>query len=182
MTKRKIEYWVIPPQANAEFVANMEEVLETYEKAYDPAHPVLCMDEQPVQLLKETRVPIKATKEHGERVDYEYERNGTASIFMFAEPLSGYRQATARAQRTKVEWALEVAAMLDTRYADCEVVTLVLDKLNTHTKGAFYEAFDPDKARAYLRRLHFCYTPKHGSWLKSKTSLSIRIITSRHSI
>jgi hypothetical protein len=165
MTKRMIEYWVIPPQTNAEFVAHMEEVLETYEKAYDSAHPVLCMDEQPVQLLRETRLPIEATKAHGKRVDYEYERNGTASIFMFAEPLSGYRQASARAQRTKVEWALKVAHMLDTRYADSDVVTLVMDNLNTHTKGAFYEAFEPDKARAYLRRLRFCYTPKHGSWL-----------------
>lgn len=165
MTKRMIEYWVIPPDTNAEFVANMEEVLETYAKAYDPARPVLCMDEQPVQLLKETRVPIKATKSHGKRVDYEYERNGTASIFMFAEPLSGYRQATARAHRTKVEWALEVAHLLDTRYAKCDFVTLVMDNLNTHTKGAFYEAFPPETARAYLRRLEFCYTPKHGSWL-----------------
>ena len=160
-----IEYWVIPPDTNAEFVANMEEVLETYAKAYDPARPVLCMDEQPVQLLKETRVPIKATKSHGKRVDYEYERNGTASIFMFAEPLSGYRQATARAHRTKAEWALEVAHLLDTRYAKCDFVTLVMDNLNTHTKGAFYEAFPPETARAYLRRLEFCYTPKHGSWL-----------------
>ena len=165
MTKRMIEYWVIPPNANGEFVAHMENVLETYEKAYDPSHPVLCMDEQPVQLLKETRVAIKASKRHGERVDYEYERNGTASIFMFAEPLSGYRQATARAQRTKIEWALEVAHMLDTRYADCDVITLVMDNLNTHTQGAFYDAFEPEKARAYLRRLEFCYTPKHGSWL-----------------
>jgi hypothetical protein len=91
MTKRKIEYWVIPPEQDAEFVACMEEVLETYAEAYDPRHPVLCMDEQPIQLLKETQVPIGATKEHGKRVDYEYERNGTASIFMFAEPLSGFR-------------------------------------------------------------------------------------------
>ena len=165
MTKRKIEYWVIPPETNAEFVAHMEEVLETYERAYDSTHPVLCMDEQPVQLLKETRVPIEATQEHGKRVDYEYERNGTASIFMFAEPLAGYRQATARVRRTKVDWALEVAHLLDTRYAHCDVVTLVMDNLNTHTKGAFYEAFEPDKANAYLRRLTFCYTPKHGSWL-----------------
>src|SRR4029077_20237298 len=86
MTKRKIEYWVIPPEQDAEFVACMEEVLETYEQAYDPQRPVLCMDEQPYQLFKETRVPIEPTKEHGKRVDYEYERNGTASIFMFAEP------------------------------------------------------------------------------------------------
>jgi len=92
-------------------------------------------------------------------------RNGTASIFMFAEPLSGFRQATARERRTKKDWAIEVAQLLDTRYADCERVTLVLDNLNTHTKGAFYEAFPPDRARAYLKRIEFCYTPKHGSWL-----------------
>src|SRR5258708_22719564 len=113
MTKRKIEYWVIPPEQDPEFVACMEEVLETYAEAYDPKHPVLCMDEQPVQLLKETRVPITATKEHGERVDYEYERNGTASIFLFAEPLSGFRQATARQPRTKVHLAIEMAQILD---------------------------------------------------------------------
>lgn len=160
-----IEYWVIPPEANAEFAADMEEVLATYAKAYDPAHPVVCMDEQPVQLLKETRQPIEATKAHGKRIDYEYERNGTASIFMFAEPLVGYRQATARSRRTKIEWALEVAQLLETRYADCDRVTLVMDNLNTHTKGAFYEAFKPAVARTYLQRLQFCYTPKHGSWL-----------------
>ena len=165
MTKRKIEYWVIPPAQDAEFVACMEEVLETYAAAYDPQHPVLGMDEQPVQLLKETRVPIAATTEHGQRVDYEFERHGTASIFLFAEPLSGFRQASARARRTKADGAIEVAPLLDTRYADCEYVTLVCDNLNTHTKGAFYEAFEPDLARAYLKRLQFCYTPKHGSWL-----------------
>jgi len=109
MTKRKIESWVIPPDQDAECVACMEDVLATYEKAYDPQPPVLCMDEQPVQLLKETRVPIAATTQHGKRVDDEYERHGTASIFMFAEPLSGFRQATARERRTKVDWAIEVA-------------------------------------------------------------------------
>lgn len=165
MTRRKIEYWVIPPEQNGEFVACMEGVLETYARAYDPRHPVLCMDEQPVQLLKETRVPIAATKDHGRRVDYEYERNGTASIFLFAEPLSGFRQATARPRRTKEDWAVEVAALMDGRYAGGATVTLVCDNLNTHTKGAFYEAFDPERARGYVRRLDFCYTPKHGSWL-----------------
>lgn len=160
-----IEYWVIPPEQEAEFVACMEEVLETYAVAYDSQQPVLCMDEQPVQLLKETRLFIAATKDHGRRVDYEYERNGTASIFMFAEPLSGFRQATARERRTKEDWAFEVARLLDTRYADCPKVTLVLDNLNTHTKGAFYEAFDPAVARAYIKRIEFVFTPKHGSWL-----------------
>jgi len=165
MTKRKIEYWVIPPDADGEFVGNMEEVLETYVKAYDPACPVVCMDEQPVQLIGEKRVPIPPTNEHPERVDYEYERLGTASIFMFAEPLSGFRQATARPRRTKDDWAQEVAHLLDTRYAGVERITLVCDNLNTHTKGAFYEAFSPEKARDYVRRIDFVYTPKHGSWL-----------------
>lgn len=165
MTKRNIEYWVIPPESDAEFTACMEEVLETYEKPYDPAHPVLCMDEQPVQLIGETRVPIPATKKHPKRVDYEYERKGTASIFMFTEPLAAFRQATARPHRTKSDWALEVAHLLDTRYAEVGQVTLVCDNLNTHTKGAFYEAFEPEQARQYVRRINFCYTPKHGSWL-----------------
>ena len=165
MTKRMIDYWVIPPENDAEFVACMEEVLETYEIPYDSSRPVICMDEQPVQLLKETRVAIEATKDHPKRVDYEYERNGTASIFMFTEPLSGFRQATARSQRTKADWAREVAGLLDTRYADCEKVTVVLDNLNVHTKGAFYEAFEPATARAYVKRIEFVFTPKHGSWL-----------------
>jgi hypothetical protein len=165
MTKRKIEYWVIPPEADAEFVANMEEVLETYAQPYDARHPVLCMDEQPIQLLKETRVPIAATENHPRRVDYEYERAGTASIFMFCEPLSGWRQVTVRERRTKIDWAIEVEELLRTRYASADKVILVSDNLNTHTKGAFYEAFEPETARAIVRRLEFRHTPKHGSWL-----------------
>ena len=96
MTKRKIEYWVIPPEADAEFAASMEEVLDVYARPYDSRYPVLCMDEQPIQLLKETRTPIAGTKKHPRRVDYEYERAGTASIFMFCEPLSGWRQVSVR--------------------------------------------------------------------------------------
>ena len=165
MTRRKIDYWVIPPEADGEFVAGMEEVLETYAQLYDAKHPVVCMDEQPIQLLKETRVPIPATREHPRRVDYEYERAGTASIFMFCEPLSGWRQVTVRERRTKIDWATEVEELLRTRYALAEKVILVSDNLNTHTKGAFYEVFDPEKARQIVRRLEFRHTPKHGSWL-----------------
>jgi hypothetical protein len=164
-TRQSTEYWVIPPEADAEFVACMEEVLDTYERPYDPAHPVICMDEKPVQLVKEVRKPIEATSSHPKRVDYEYERAGTASIFMFCEPLAGWRQTTTRQQRTKPEWARQVAHLLDTRYADCRQVTLICDNLNTHTKGAFYEVFPPEQARQYVRRIHFVYTPKHGSWL-----------------
>ena len=143
----------------------MEDVLEIYARPCDPNHPVVCMDEQPVQLIGETRVPIPATKQHPQRVDYEYERKETASILTFVEPLAAFRLATARPQRTKADWAVEVAALLDARYADCETVTLISDNLNTHTKGAFYEAFPPEKARGYVRRLNFVHTPKHGSWL-----------------
>lgn len=165
MTNRKIEYWVIPPESDAEFVANMEDVLETYEKPYDPDCPVLCMDEQPVQLLKETREPIPATADHGKRVDYEYERAGTANIFMFTEPLCGWRDVAVRQTKTKFDWATEMARLLEGRYAECERVILVCDNLNTHTKGAFYEVFEPERARSLVRRLEFHYTPKHGSWL-----------------
>jgi hypothetical protein len=165
MTKRKIEYWVIPPEADAEFAASMEEVLDVYARPYDSRYPVLCMDEQPIQLLKETRKPIAGTKEHPRRVDYEYERAGTASIFMFGEALSGWRQVSVRDRRTKVDWAQEVEELLRTRYASAAKVILVCDNLNTHTKGAFYEAFEPEKARLLVRRLEFCHTPKHGSWL-----------------
>jgi len=143
----------------------MEQVLAVYARPYDPQQRVVCMDEQPVQLVKEWREPMAATLEHPKRVDYQYERNGTASVFLFSEPLAGFRQVTARAQRTKSDWALEVAQFLDTHYREGQTVTLVVDNLNTHTRGAFYEAFEPERARGYLQRLQFCYTPKHGSWL-----------------
>ena len=116
-------------------------------------------------LIGETRVAIPATRTHAKRVDYEYERCGTASIFMFAEPLCAFRQATARPQRTKSDWAEEVAHVLDTRYAKCDTVTLVSDNLNTHMIGAFYEVFPLGQARAYVKRLDLVHTPKHGSWL-----------------
>ena len=165
MNNRNIEYWVIPPESDAEFVASMEDVLETYEKPYDPMHPVLCMDEQPVQLIKDVRAPIDETVEHARRVDYEYERAGVANIFMFTEPLAGWREAFARETKTKVDWALIVAELLEGRYSHCETITLVCDNLNTHTRGAFYEVFEPSRARALVKRIEWCYTPKHGSWL-----------------
>lgn len=165
MTNRKIEYWVIPPEADAEFAAGMEDVLEIYSKPYDPACPVVCMDEQPVQLLKETREPIPGTAKHAKRVDYEYERAGTANIFMFTEPLAGWREVAVRPTKTKIDWAIEMARLLEGRYAHCPKIILVCDNLNTHTKGAFYEAFAPDRARGLVRRLEFHQTPKHGSWL-----------------
>ena len=165
MTKRKIQYWVIPPEADSEFAACMEEILDTYAQPYDADYPVVCMDEQPVQLTKETRTPVQATGRHPRRVDYEYERAGTACIFMFTQPLRGWREVRVRPRRTKVDWAFEMEALLRTHCADAKKVILVSDNLNTHTKGAFYEAFEPGKARSLVQRLEFRHTPKHGSWL-----------------
>lgn len=165
MSNRQIEYWVIPPEADAEFVAHMEGVLDLYAKPYDPTRPVVCMDEQPVQLHKETRPPQPATVQHAQRIDYEYERAGTASIFIFTEPLAGWRKVSVRERRTKADWAIEVAQLIDERYQQDERIQVVCDNLNTHTIGAFYEVFEPEQARALVRRIDFCYTPKHGSWL-----------------
>jgi len=165
VTGRKIQYWVIPPESDGEFVAGMEDVLEVYARPYNPSIPVVCMDEQPVQLLEEVRQPIPGTRHHAQRVDYEYRRAGTASIFMFCEPLAGKRWVNARPQRTKADWAFEVEELLRTQYADAEKVILVCDNLNTHTRGAFYEAFPPEKAREIVKKLEFHHTPKHGSWL-----------------
>ena len=173
MTRRKIQYWVIPPESDSEFVASMEDVLDVYALPYNESLPVVCMDEQPVQLLNEIRPSIRATQEHAKRVDYEYERAGMACLFMFTEPLSGWRKISARPQRTKVDWAFEMEDLLRTRYAKAEKVILVCDNLNTHTRGAFYEAFPAEKAREIVKRIDFHYTPKHGSWLNiSENELS----------
>jgi len=156
---------VIPPKQNAEFVAAMERVLDIYHLPYNPKVPVIVMDEQPVQLFKETRTPIPATRHHAKRVDYEYDRAGVASIFMFAEPLGCWRRVAVRPRKTKVDWAHEVRILLEKDYPQAQKVILVCDNLNVHTHGALYEAFEPALARSLVRRLEFVYTPKHGSWL-----------------
>ena len=143
----------------------MEDVLDVYSRVYEPNIPVLCMDEQPVQLVEEVKRPIAATKKHPKRIDYEYKRAGVANIFMFAEPLAGWRHVSVREKKTKVDWAVEMASLLEGRYASSEKVIVVCDNLNTHTKGAFYEAFEPARARALVSKVEFHYTPKHGSWL-----------------
>jgi len=156
---------VIPPKQSGEFVATMENVLETYHLPYDPEVPVVVMDEQPVQLFKEVRQPIAATRHHPKRVDYEYERAGVANIFMFAHPLGGWRRVSVREKKTKNDWAHEVRILLEEDFPNVKKIVLVCDNLNTHTKGALYETFEPDVARALARRLEIVPTPKHGSWL-----------------
>jgi hypothetical protein len=143
----------------------MEDVLEVYRRPLDPSAPVVCMDEQPVQLVKEVQQPVAAAPGRPRRVDYEYERNGTANIFMFAEPLAGWRHVAVTDHRTKSDWALQVRELLDGRYADVATVVLVMDNLNTHSIGSLYEAFPPAEARRLAERLEIHHTPKHGSWL-----------------
>ena len=157
--------WVIPPKQNAEFVANMENVLEVYKWPYDPAIPVICMDEQPTQLIKETRMKMAVEPGKPERVDYEYERNGTAANFMFTEPLGSWRKVNVRQQKTSVDWANEIKELLDNDYPNVQKVVLICDNLNTHKIASLYEAFEPKEALQLARRLEIHYTPKHGSWL-----------------
>lgn len=157
--------WVIPPEQSADFVANMEDVLEVYRRPFDPAYPKVNMDEQPIQLVKETRQAIAASPGTPERIDYEYERNGTAANFIFTEPLAGWRKVNVRERKTAVDWAHEIRELLEVDYPLATKVILVCDNLNTHAPASLYKAFEPSVARRLLERLEIHYTPKHGSWL-----------------
>jgi hypothetical protein len=169
-----VKMWCIPPQANAEFVWRMEDVLETYKLPYDPRFPVVCMDESSKQLVGEVRRPLEAQPGQVRRVDGEYERNGTCNIFLFIEPLRGWRKVWVTDQRRKVEWAWCVKELLDVYYPDAVKIRLVCDNLNTHTGGALYQAFPPKEAKRLCDRLEFHPTPKHGSWLNiAETELSV---------
>lgn len=143
----------------------MEDVLDVYKKPYNKDFPVVCMDEQPVQLIKETRVPLAMQKGKPDRYDYEYERNGTANVFMFAQPLGAWRKANIREKKTRIEWAEEIKELVDCDFPDAEKIILVMDNLNTHSKGSLYERFDPREAKRLANKLEIHYTPKHGSWL-----------------
>jgi DDE superfamily endonuclease len=144
---------------------HMEDVLEVYKRPCDRKVPVVCMDEQPTQLIRETRRPIPAKQGQPERVDFEYERNGTAANFMFTEPLAGWRKVNVRERRTKADWAEEIKQLLDVDYPAAKRVILVCDNLNTHKLASLYEVFPPTEARRLVERLEIHHTPKHGSWL-----------------
>ena len=159
------QYWRIPPKASAAYVACMEDVLEVYARPYDPLRPVVCMDETNKQLSGEVRQPLPTTAGHPARVEHEYKRNGVAQIFLEVEPLSGQRHVEAGERRTRRDWALWIAGMLETRYRQAERVVLVMDNLNTHGIESLYATFAPAQARRLAERLKIHYTPKHGSWL-----------------
>lgn len=143
----------------------MEDVLEVYMKPFNEAFPVICMDERPQQLLGEARCPMAGRPGRPKRIDHEYVRQGTCSIFLFCEPLGSWRHAVACGRRTKKDWAHQVRWLLDDCYPDAERVVLVMDNLNTHNISSLYETFAPEKALLLAKRLEIHYTPKHGSWL-----------------
>ena len=156
---------MLPPKASADFVWAMEEVLEVYARPYDPRRPVVGCDEASKQLLADVRPPLPPAPGQPQRVDYEYERHGTGNLFMVFEPLSGKRHVEVTARRTKADFARLLRRVADEWYPEAELITLVVDNLNTHRPAVLYEVFEPAEARRLLGRLEFVYTPKHASWL-----------------
>lgn len=189
------KYWCIPKQNDASFVCNMEDVLTIYQRPHNPDIPVICMDEKPLQMLDEIRGRISARPmtlnpdselpKHGycEKIDSEYIRCGTASIFMFTEPLGGWRHAFALATHKKGDYAKMMRQVAEEYYPDCKKIIIVSDNLSTHSKAAFYETFKPSVALWLSQKFEMHYTPKHGSWLNiaetELSSLSIQCLGNR---
>ena len=159
------EYWCIPPKGNADFIAHMEDILDVYEMPYNPQIPVVCMDEKPYQMLDNRLEPQPMRCGDIQKTDSEYIRKGTCSIFIFVEPLSGWRYASVQERRTAEDWALEIKHLLTECYPCHEKIILVMDNLNTHALASLYKCFPAPEARSFAKRLEIHYTPKHGSWL-----------------
>ena len=157
--------WCIPPEQNARFVCDMENVLEVYKRPYDPKRPVVCFDETSKQLIAETRPPLPAAAGKPCRFDYEYERKGTANLFMLCQPLRGWRKVNVTQQRTRCDFAEQIRELADVHFAKAKRITVVMDNLVTHELASLYEAFDPTEARRLLEKIEPVYTPRHGSWL-----------------
>jgi hypothetical protein len=161
---------------DAEYVYHMEELLELYAQPYDPKRPVVCFDERPYPLIGETRQAIPAKSGQVRRVDYQYERHGVVNLFVAIEPLAGWRAVEVTQRRTKVDFAHQMQKLVDERYAQAELVRLVVDNLNIHHPAALYEVFPPAEARRILSKLEFHYTPKHGSWL-NQAEIEISVLS-----
>lgn len=159
------QQWVIPPKQSASFVANMEDVLDTYEKPYDSSRPVVCVDEAGKQLIGEVREPLPVRPGKAARQDSEYKRRGMANLFMAFEPLAGRRHVEVTGRKTGIDFAHFMKQLADEHYPDAERIVVVCDNLSTHKPAAFYEAFEPAEARRLAQRFEWHYTPKHGSWL-----------------
>ena len=146
-------------------MAHMEQVLDVYKKPYSEEFPVVCMDESPKQLIRETRMPIAMKSGKVKKVDFEYERKGVCNIFMANEPLKGKRYIEIKERKTKKDWAYFIRVLADIHYKEARKINLVMDNLNTHSPSALYEVFKPEEAKRIWDRFNFIYTPKHGSWL-----------------
>jgi hypothetical protein len=176
------EFFCIPPEADAEFVAAMEDVLDVYERPYDEARPVVCLDETSKEVHGDVTPPISARPPMEDkpatpkRHDYEYVRNGTASIFALYEPKIGRAYTEVSEQRTALDYARVIKHLCDELYPDAEKIVLVQDNLNTHTIASLYKAFAPQEAHRLAQRLEIHYTPKHGSWLNAAEIL-LRVLT-----
>lgn len=158
--------WCIPPKQNAAFVAAMEQVLAVYQRPYDARFPVICMDEQPFQLISESRTSLPMRPGQTQKVDYEYVREGSCTIWMFVEPLAGWRDVAVTATRKAIDWAHQIKALVDNpRYTGAEKIILVCDNLNTHFFSSLYQAFGAEEAFRIMNRIELVHTPKHGSWL-----------------
>ena len=156
---------MIPPEQSADFVCAMEDVLDVYQRPYDPQRPQVCLDETSKQLLGQVTAPTPAEPGRAAREDYEYVRHGTANLFMMCEPLAGRRQVKVTHRRTAVDFAQVLKELADVHYPEAEKIVLVMDNLNTHKAASLYEAFSPQEARRLIDRFEIHYTPKHGSWL-----------------
>jgi len=143
----------------------MEDILDLYAEPYDPERPLVCFDEKSIQLIAETRKVLPMEPGQPERFDYEYKRNGTRNLFLFFQPLAGWRHVKVTEHRTKIDFAQCMKDLVEVYFPEAEVTRVVLDNLNTHSPAALYEAFEPAEAKRILNRLEFHYTPKHGSWL-----------------
>ncbi len=143
----------------------MEAVLDVYQTKYNPEVPVICLDEGMKQLVKEIQIPIAAQAGQPERVDYEYERNGTANLFMVCEPMKGWRRVKVTQRKTAIDYAHLLKELVDVDFPDAQKLRVVQDNYATHSPASLYKAFEPEEAHRILNRLEFCYTPKHGSWL-----------------
>lgn len=157
--------WCIAPKSNAQFVYHMEDVLDVYQRPFDPKYPLVCFDETPVQLVSETRQALPLKVGQPARYDYEYHREGTANLFMFFAPLQNWRHVKVTERRTKADWAICMHDLVYLHFPQAERCVLVQDQLNTHNPASLYEVFGPAEAKRILDRLEFHFTPKHGSWL-----------------
>jgi len=165
---------VIPPEGNADFVCAMEETLDLYQQPYDKEEPLVCFDESSKQLIAEIREPIPMKQGDPQRYDTEYRRNGTVNLFMFFEPLGNWRHVEVTQQRTKIDFAHCMKALVDDFFPKAKLIHVVMDNLNTHKLASLYEAFPAKEAHRIARQLQFHYTPKHGSWLNmAEIELSI---------